>query len=201
MITNIAFKSVYGILVVIAFLQLSLQGWPSTKRHIVLTALFSIIIYFTVTITSSFITKFAGLLFIIAPILTYLGTVLIPWPSNTSSPNTGHDPIPGFYDARNKVRDGSIADRMMSILGFDPLLLFFLLLLLPSCMFFLNGFIDALKAEGFYLYEYKGKTYAVIRESGKFFISALYDGNHSIKKEYYIVSQELAEKVRWKSWQ
>ena len=71
--------------------------------------------------------------------------------------------IPMIYDAHSKIPAGSIAYRMILSLGFDPILILVLVLLIFPAFFWALGFSQAMTKKTFFVFNRSGAEYMALR--------------------------------------
>ena len=68
-----------------------------------------------------------------------------------------------IYDAHSKIPAGSIAYRMILSLGFDPILILVLVLLIFPAFFWALGFSQAMTKKTFFVFNRSGAEYMALR--------------------------------------
>ncbi len=71
--------------------------------------------------------------------------------------------IPMIYDARSQLSQGSIAYQLVMRLGFDPTLIFVLIVIAFPALFWCAGLADARSKEDFYIFSHNGTNYWALR--------------------------------------
>lgn len=170
----------YGVMV-FGFLQLNLQTWPKTRRHVFLLVVVFVCFLFALVALKSWYREALRYSYFLIPATAYVGIIAAHrWRKRDNKED--YDKVPIAYDARSNVPEHSIAGAMVGRLGFDPLFLSLLVFIVLPALFWMVGYADAKSRTTFYEFTDSGSSYVSLRFTGGAVIAARFE---PAKKHYY----------------
>jgi len=167
------------------FLQLNLQSWPNTKKHVFSLTIAFIVFFSALIATKVWLPRFGGVSYMLIPLIAYFGLRATRKWRKSETPSES-DKIPMAYDARSQVPEDSIAHAIVYRLGFDPLLFGALLLIVLPALFWSAGFADAKSRTQHYFFQESGSEYVILRFTGSSVIGARLDESNGIYYPEYV---------------
>jgi hypothetical protein len=158
----------------VLFFQLNLQYWPHRGRaKYTLIAVFLIWLGLLIGV-NAIAPRYLNWVLILSSVFCFLGGYFRRRATRTQTDGADQkirqavtqnefDAIPMIYDARSKIPKDSIAYRLVSALGFDPLLIFLLAMIVIPGMFWLAGFSEAVSRKSFYTFSRLETEYIALR--------------------------------------
>lgn len=182
----------------VGFLQLNLSHWPDTPKTrygfiVVLLGWFGLLIAL-----KAFFPKylyFGGLLTVIA---AFMGLSLMRRAAAKRQRNceglldekrapASVSEIPMIYDARSQVDPDSIAYQLVTRLGFDPALVFALVVIVFPALFWSAGLGEARSKQEFYVFSQSGTEYLALRILDSNVIAAPFsESSNTYAKEFLV---------------
>ena len=182
------------------FLQLNLQFWPYRGKAkytlLLIFLLWLIVLVFGVAKGWRYIVGFMVFLSCAVSILGHYfmrRAGLDPLSAEsgpTGSPQETRDlasfrDIPMIYDAHSKIPAGSIAYRMILSLGFDPILILVLVLLIFPAFFWALGFSQAMTKKTFFVFNRSGAEYMALRIFDEQLVRLHWIGSNASTREIF----------------
>jgi hypothetical protein len=182
-------------LFLVGFLQLNLQMWPSTNRHVVsFVGLFAVAFLVFVGFRI-WLPQHLSAAMLVSPVFAYVGQILLNrYKRGRGGKDRARKP-PMIYDARSNIDEDSLAHRIVARMGFDPLLVFVAAFLVAPTLMFAAGYGEGRSNEDYLVFEDASEQYAVLRVHGGVAISAEWDADACLTKNVFIVRDltELSE--------
>lgn len=186
----------------VTFMQLHLQAWPHTKKHIfqlttVFVLFFAFLIVLKLVLRDSSPVMLAGISSVIGSLSAYIG-IFATRKYYEENQNSDAGAVPMIYDSGSEIPEGSIAHRMIDKLGYDPALFIVLLLIIMPVLFYGAGFAEARSTTVFYVFEESGSKYISLRISGSRVVAAKLDSSETKYHPDYIARplQEIGSMQR-----
>lgn len=179
LIANFGVAVFFYALMAFGFLQLNLQTWPMTPRHVFLLVVLLISFLFGLIALKAWNREALRYAYFLIPATAYLGGIAAHrWQKEGNK--EVYDKVPMAYDARSNVPENSIASAIVRRLRFDPLLLSFLVVMVLPALFCAAGYADARSQTTFYEFTDGGTSYISLQFTGESVIAARFDptANH-----------------------
>jgi len=160
------------------FLQLNLSHWTHYGKGKYALVVMLILFLALLMVIRGYAPKYTAFVVLFSSVAAYIGTLVMrrklaaqknEAPEKSKEGEQGFDvtQIATVYDARSKIPSESIAHRIVERLGFDPLLVFFFVVIVFPVMFGGAGYIEARSKQDFYSFSDSAanprKEYLVLR--------------------------------------
>lgn len=172
-------------LFLVSFLQLNLQMWPNTNKHVVYFVSLFAVAFLVFASFRIWLPQYLSAAFFVSPIFAYVGQLLMNKYKRGGKDSTQKPPM--IYDARSNVDEASLAHRIVVSLGFDPLLIFVAAFLVAPTLMLAAGYGEGKSNEDYLVFEEANKQYALLRAYGGVSVSAEWDADACLTKKIFIV--------------
>lgn len=173
----------------VTFLQLNLYYWPSGQTHVARLLGFAILFFGLMIAIKILLPGGVGLATFVTPVAAFFGAKTMGklGSDGLQGRASNANKLPNVYDKRGEIPPHSLAHSLLTRLGFDPVLIGAVFLIVVPLLFAGFGYGEARSQTEFLYMEDSGVEYVVLRVVGDNVIAARTGGSKSSYRQEFIV--------------